>query len=90
MNIGVEIIIDDKDSPDTRRSVYEFYLLDQYVVLNRFMVQERATTRHKFRTVDVWDRLSSRNSTVGRPTLTESDKLRAVQAIASKIRFRNS
>ena len=71
-----------------RRTSWRFYLLRTSLVVDHYLEEERETTRHKFRDVREWSRLSGRQSTMNRTDVPFTDEIarQAKEAFINKIR----
>lgn len=74
---------------DLIREVYVFTSYDDRVHLAEYRIQERATKRHKWRTVKCWYRLDKRASNIDKPTVPEALQQEALEAIRNLIAYRD-
>lgn len=70
------------------RRVVRFMLIDDHVVIDSDVDEERASTRHKFRPVRQWVRRSHRESTMERRNVPQQVIDAAMADIRSQIVYR--
>lgn len=76
------------DESPIRRRVLVFVMLDDFVVLDSDVDEERATKRHKFRWVRSWLRLRNKHSTMERRGVPQHAIDAAMADIRSQIVYR--
>lgn len=77
------------DESPLKRRVMRFEMIDDYVVLDSDVDEERASTRHKFRPVRQWVRHNSRHSTIERRSVPQHVIDAAMADIRSQVVYRN-
>ncbi|HEY8312238.1 MAG TPA: hypothetical protein VIG47_16850 [Gemmatimonadaceae bacterium] len=67
------------------RTQYRFILLDSHLVFNSYAVEQRLTTKHKWRAREYWSRLRMGSDDgaqlVTKPVLTADIKAKALQEL---------
>jgi hypothetical protein len=82
-NYVIELVAPDGLS----RRCLRFYLWDNAVLLDEDSDETRATTRHKFKTRQVWRRLDDRNNTMSRREVSAELIEQAVAWYRDQIQF---
>ena len=73
---------------ELERQIWRFWWSEREgVVLDEFFYERRASNRHKFRLVNFWLRISSRDSNIKKPQVSAELAWQAVEKIRERITY---